>query len=89
MNHFQPYWTVPLSPIAEYGKDTKLPEHGDIVIIGSGITGTSVAKYLLENDLSLYWKREALAQVPLQGVFSARPEHANIEYTVGMAERLQ
>ena len=53
LNGSIPYWTVPLSPIAEHGKEAKLPERADVVVIGSGITGTSVARCLLENDESL------------------------------------
>ena len=53
LNDSKPYWTVPQSPIAEHGKEAKLPEHADVVVIGSGITGTSVARCLLENDESL------------------------------------
>ncbi|KAF8554435.1 FAD dependent oxidoreductase [Imleria badia] len=36
----------PLSPIAHHCSD--LPQHADIVVIGSGITGTSVARTLLD-----------------------------------------
>ena len=45
-----PYWTVPPSPIAEHGaaEDKPLPSHADVVIIGSGITGTCVARTLLD-----------------------------------------
>ncbi|KIM41712.1 hypothetical protein M413DRAFT_444955 [Hebeloma cylindrosporum] len=50
LNASIPYWTIPLSPIARQGYDAPLPLHADIVIIGSGITGTSVAKALLEQD---------------------------------------
>ena len=47
-NSSVPYWTHPSSPIAQHGHDTELPDYADIVIIGSGITGTSIAKALLE-----------------------------------------
>lgn len=50
LNASIPYWTIPLSPIARQGHDVPLPSDADIVIIGSGITGTSVAKALLEQD---------------------------------------
>lgn len=43
-----PYWTIPPSSIAQHGKDAELLQRADIVIIGSGITGTSIAKALLE-----------------------------------------
>ncbi|KAG5634488.1 hypothetical protein H0H81_001775 [Sphagnurus paluster] len=44
------YWLIPPSPIAKHGsgRDTELPAYADIVIIGSGITGTSVARTLLD-----------------------------------------
>ncbi|KAF8966875.1 FAD dependent oxidoreductase [Flammula alnicola] len=44
-----PFWTVPSSPIAQHGKDAELPLSVDIIIIGSGITGTSIAKVLLDD----------------------------------------
>lgn len=53
LNESKPYWTVPPSPIAEHGKEAELPEHADVVVIGSGITGASVVRCLLENDESL------------------------------------
>ncbi|KAG5650074.1 hypothetical protein H0H81_000880 [Sphagnurus paluster] len=45
-----PYWLIPPSPIAQHGSgpDAVLPKYADVVIIGSGITGTSVARTLLE-----------------------------------------
>ncbi|PPQ66146.1 hypothetical protein CVT26_010869 [Gymnopilus dilepis] len=48
VNSTLPYWTIPNSPIAQHGKDAPLPEYADVVIIGSGVTGTSVAKAILE-----------------------------------------
>ena len=50
LNESKPYWAFPQSPIGEHGKEAKLPEYADVVVIGSGITGTSVARCLLEND---------------------------------------
>lgn len=47
-NSSLPYWTIPQSPIAQHGKDTPLPQYADVVIIGSGVTGTSIAKSILE-----------------------------------------
>lgn len=44
-----PYWTIPPSPVSQHGKDADLPPDADVVIIGSGITGTAVAKCLLEH----------------------------------------
>ncbi|KAI0089885.1 FAD dependent oxidoreductase [Irpex rosettiformis] len=46
-----PFWTVPKSKISSDGKE--LPVHADIVIIGSGITGASVAYYLLSKNSAL------------------------------------
>ncbi|KAF8901023.1 FAD dependent oxidoreductase [Gymnopilus junonius] len=47
-NSSLPFWTIPQSPIAQHGKDAPLPQYADVVIIGSGITGTSIAKAILE-----------------------------------------
>ncbi|TFK57733.1 FAD dependent oxidoreductase [Heliocybe sulcata] len=41
------FWTVPASPISTH-ISKELPEHADIVIIGSGITGASVVYNILE-----------------------------------------
>ncbi|KAL1747069.1 FAD dependent oxidoreductase [Schizophyllum fasciatum] len=45
-----PYWMIPPSPISEHGAgpDSALPTYVDVVIIGSGITGTSIARTLLD-----------------------------------------
>ncbi|KAI0761166.1 FAD dependent oxidoreductase [Trametes elegans] len=45
-----PFWTVP--PAALPASD-KLPEYADVVIIGSGITGTSVAYNILAQESNL------------------------------------
>ena len=45
-NPTRSFWMSPLSPIAHHSSD--LPQHADIVVIGSGITGTSVARTLLD-----------------------------------------
>lgn len=48
------YWTVPASPIARRGAEAQLPlEVVDVVIIGSGISGTAVARTLMERDSEL------------------------------------
>jgi hypothetical protein len=46
------YWVNPPSPIAKHGSnaDSVIPDYADIVIIGSGITGTSIARTLLNYD---------------------------------------
>ncbi len=50
INSSTPYWTFPNSPIAESGRDSQLPSDADIVIIGGGLSGTAVAKTILENS---------------------------------------
>jgi glycine/D-amino acid oxidase-like deaminating enzyme len=40
----------PPSPIAKHGAEATIPEYADVVIIGSGITGTSVARTLIDYD---------------------------------------
>jgi len=49
-NPSSPYWTDPHAPISRRNADpgVPLPEYADIVIIGSGITGTSFARALLD-----------------------------------------
>ncbi|KAJ6610226.1 FAD dependent oxidoreductase [Mycena sp. CBHHK59/15] len=42
-----PYWAIPASPIAQHGSDVDVPFYADVVIIGSGITGTAFARTLL------------------------------------------
>ncbi|KAI0344212.1 FAD dependent oxidoreductase [Trametopsis cervina] len=46
-----PFWTIPKSTISSEGK--QLPKHADVVIIGSGITGASVAYYTLLRNSGL------------------------------------
>lgn len=49
-----PYWTIPPSGIACHGSkvEAELPSYADIVIIGSGITGTSFARTLFTDGLT-------------------------------------
>ncbi|KAF7356564.1 Fad dependent [Mycena venus] len=44
-----PYWAIPASPIAQHGSSDAIqfPSYADIVIIGSGITGTAFARTIL------------------------------------------
>ncbi|CEI61366.1 hypothetical protein FVEN_g5920 [Fusarium venenatum] len=42
-------WQVPAHPIVSSIQSTELPEYTDFVVIGSGITGCSVTKALLEH----------------------------------------
>ncbi|OJJ50751.1 hypothetical protein ASPZODRAFT_148182 [Penicilliopsis zonata CBS 506.65] len=48
-NPTQPYWQDVAHPLAEV-QSSELPASADYTIIGSGITGLSVAKTLLENN---------------------------------------
>ncbi|KAG7450844.1 FAD dependent oxidoreductase [Guyanagaster necrorhizus] len=48
-----PFWSIPASPIQKEGSIAALPESADVVIIGSGITGTAFARTLLNGDRSL------------------------------------
>jgi glycine/D-amino acid oxidase-like deaminating enzyme len=45
------YWQSPPHPFASYR--SAFPHSADVVVIGSGITGTSIAKTLFEHDPSL------------------------------------
>jgi hypothetical protein len=44
-----PYWAIPASSIAQHGSEEKLPPYADVVVIGSGITGTAFARTLLDS----------------------------------------
>jgi hypothetical protein len=44
----QAFWTVPRAEIAN--NRSRLPKHADVVIIGSGISGTSIARVLLDAE---------------------------------------
>jgi hypothetical protein len=41
------FWTIPNAPIAKHLSD--LPSHADVIILGSGITGTSFARTILDH----------------------------------------
>ncbi|KAJ7442267.1 FAD dependent oxidoreductase [Mycena latifolia] len=45
-----PYWAIPASPIAQHGAEAILPPYADVVIIGSGITGTAVSRTLFNGS---------------------------------------
>ncbi|KAJ7596303.1 FAD dependent oxidoreductase [Mycena floridula] len=51
-NPTTPYWAIPASSIASHGSDVDPPDYADVVIIGSGITGASVARRLLKDENS-------------------------------------
>lgn len=44
------YWQDPPDEIADLRSTESLPEEADIVIVGSGITGSAVAWNLLQGD---------------------------------------
>ncbi|KIY48018.1 FAD dependent oxidoreductase [Fistulina hepatica ATCC 64428] len=45
-----PFWAIPVAPIARHGEHGPLPEIADIVVIGSGITGASFVRELLDSS---------------------------------------
>lgn len=47
-----PYWLKPLHPLAAL-QSSNLPAHVDVVIVGSGITGLSLARSILEGNPEL------------------------------------
>ena len=46
------YWQTPPHRLASY-RSSPFPDVADVVIIGSGITGTSIARTLFEHNPSL------------------------------------
>lgn len=44
------YWAIPPSSISKHGSNSPLPEYADVVVIGSGITGASFVRTLLDYD---------------------------------------
>jgi hypothetical protein len=50
-NPSESYWAFPPAPIQKQGAEESaaLPEYADVVIIGSGITGTSFAREFLDH----------------------------------------
>ncbi|KAG6864300.1 hypothetical protein C0991_010750 [Blastosporella zonata] len=53
-NPTESYWQVPRAPVADYGSEegAEMPEYADVVVIGSGITGTAFVRTLLD------WERD-------------------------------
>lgn len=47
------YWQDPPDPIADHQTSLDLPSQADIVIVGSGISGASIAYNLLSADPAL------------------------------------
>ncbi|KAF8913663.1 FAD dependent oxidoreductase [Mucidula mucida] len=46
-NPLTPFWANPPSPLAQHGAEDCLPTSADVIIIGSGIAGTSFAREFL------------------------------------------
>ncbi|KAF9466884.1 FAD dependent oxidoreductase-domain-containing protein [Collybia nuda] len=63
-----PYWSTPSAHIARHGSDSGsvVPSYADVVIIGSGITGTSFARTLLDYDADHARHGEPLQVVMLE-----------------------
>ena len=47
------YWQMPPSPISDHGSDERLLERVDIVVLGSGMTGTAFARTIVKNNKEL------------------------------------
>ncbi|KIL61456.1 hypothetical protein M378DRAFT_193437 [Amanita muscaria Koide BX008] len=62
------YWLIPPSPISNHGSDgsTPLPDYADVVVIGSGITGTSFVRALMKNSAKGDDERRPLTVVMLE-----------------------
>jgi hypothetical protein len=62
------YWTTPPSSISRNGSgpDSKLPSYADIVVIGSGITGTGFTRTILDHDNKHRQTNEPLRLVMLE-----------------------
>ena len=67
-NPSQSYWMMPPSPISCHNAapGVRVPEFSDIVIIGSGITGTSFARTILD------WANEHRENLPHVIMLEAR-----------------
>ncbi|KDR78379.1 hypothetical protein GALMADRAFT_155321 [Galerina marginata CBS 339.88] len=98
LNSSVPYWTIPPSSIANHGQDAELPQYADVVIIGSGITGTSIAKAMLErssNELKIVMleARDACSGATGRNGGHASPliynEYFELKKTHGAATALQ
>ncbi|SRR6266550_3935002 len=49
------HWQIPPSPISDHGSDgtVQLPKRADIVVLGSGMTGTAFARTIMKNNKEL------------------------------------
>lgn len=67
-NPSQSYWLKDPSPISNHGSgpDIAIPEYTDIVIIGSGITGTSIARAILDHDVNNRGTKRPLQVIMLE-----------------------
>ncbi|KIJ21260.1 hypothetical protein PAXINDRAFT_64511 [Paxillus involutus ATCC 200175] len=62
----QSFWTYPPSSIATHTSRDSFPTHADVVIIGSGITGASFARTLLDFDQERHGGTGPLSVVMLE-----------------------
>ena len=44
------YWQDPADPVADHRSTPELPKSADIVIIGSGVSGCSIANNILDSQ---------------------------------------
>lgn len=67
-NPSQSYWLKDPSPISNHGSgpNVAIPEYTDIVIIGSGITGTSIARAILDHDVNNRGSKRPLQVIMLE-----------------------
>ncbi|KAK7008002.1 FAD dependent oxidoreductase, partial [Favolaschia claudopus] len=65
-NPSRSYWCSPSSSLDSRPKDATLPEYADVVIIGSGISGTAIARTLLDSQQGSDDVKEPLRVVMLE-----------------------
>ena len=67
-----PFWRTEPSILDEFRSTSDLPPTSDIVIIGSGMTGVSIAYHLLKTHDALYGESEIPPQPPSISLLEAR-----------------